>query len=61
MTSPSQQVPNILLEEEWRNNPRKNEEAQPKRKHPVVDVTGDESKIQPIKSNIAYKPRMLGL
>ena len=47
--------------EVWRNNSRKNEEAQPKRKHPVVDVTGDESKIQPIKSNIAYKPRMLGL
>ena len=44
MTSPSQQVPKILLEEEWRNNPRKNEEAQPKRKHPVVDVTGDRNK-----------------
>ena len=32
--------------EEWRNNSRKNEETEPKRKqHPVVDVTGDESKV----------------
>ena len=60
MTSPSQQVPNILLEEEWRNNPRKNEEAQPKRKHPVVDVTGDGSKSDAVKSNIAKEPGMLG-
>ena len=33
-------------EEEWRNNSRKNEEMEPKRKqHPVVDVTGDGSKV----------------
>ena len=33
--------------EEWRNNSRKNEETQPRRKHhPVVDVTGDGSKVQ---------------
>ena len=32
--------------EEWRNNSRKNEETEPKRKqHPVVDVTGDGSKV----------------
>ena len=32
--------------EEWRNNSRKNEEMEPKRKqHPVVDVTGDGSKV----------------
>ena len=32
--------------EEWRNNSRKNEEAEPKQKqYPVVDVTGDRSKI----------------
>ena len=31
---------------EWRNNTRKNEEAEPKQKqHPVVDVTGDRSKV----------------
>ena len=32
--------------EEWRNNSRKNEEVEPKQKqHPVVDVTGDGSKV----------------
>ena len=32
--------------EEWRNNSRKNEEMDPKQKqHPVVDVTGDRSKV----------------
>ena len=32
--------------EEWRNISRKNEETEPKQKQqPVVDVTGDESKV----------------
>ena len=32
--------------EQWRNNSRKNEETEPKQKqHPVVDVTGDVSKV----------------
>ena len=32
---------------QWRNNSRKNEEMDPKQKqHPVVDVTGDGSKVQ---------------
>ena len=32
--------------EEWRNNSRKNEETEPKQKQrPVVDVTGDRSKV----------------
>ena len=31
----------------WRNNSRKNEETEPKQKqHPVVDVTGEGSKVQ---------------
>ena len=31
----------------WRNNSRKNEEMEPKQKqHPVVDVTGDRSKVR---------------
>ena len=31
----------------WRNNPRKNEETEPKQKqHPLLDVTGDGSKVQ---------------
>ena len=33
--------------EEWRSNSKKNTEAEPKQKqHPVVDVTGDGSKVQ---------------
>ena len=33
--------------EEWRNNSRKNEEMEPKQKqHPVVDMTGDGSKVR---------------
>ena len=32
--------------DQWRNNSRNNEEIEPKQKqHPVVDVTGDESKV----------------
>ena len=47
--------------EKWRNNTRKNEETEPKRKqHPVVDVTGDRSKFDAVKSNIALEPGMLG-
>ena len=33
--------------DQWRNNSRKNEETDPKQiQHPVVDVTGDRSKVQ---------------
>ena len=32
--------------DQWRNNSRKNEEMEPKQKeHPVVDVSGEESKV----------------
>ena len=32
--------------DQWRNNSRKNEKMEPKQKqHPVVDVTGDRSKV----------------
>ena len=32
--------------DQWRNNSRKNEETEPKKKqHPIVDVTGDRSKV----------------
>ena len=32
--------------DQWRNNSKKNEEMKPKQKqHPVVDVTGDGSKV----------------
>ena len=40
--------------EEWKNNSRKNEEMEPKQKqYPAVDVTGDRSKVDAVKSNIA--------
>ena len=33
--------------DQWRNNSRKNEETEPKQKeHPIVDVTGDGSKVR---------------
>ena len=36
--------------DQWRNNSRKNEGMEPKQKqHPVVDVTGDRSKVQSCK------------
>ena len=42
------ELPRLVIAqyEEWKNNSRKNEETEPKRKqHPVVDVTGDRSKV----------------
>ena len=39
---------------QWRNNSRKNEGMEPKQKeYPVLDVTGDRSKVNAVKSNIA--------
>ena len=36
--------------DQWRNNSRKNEGTEPKQKqHPIVDVTGDRSKVQSCK------------
>ena len=46
--------------EKWRSNSRKNEETEPQQKHPVVDVIGDESKSNAVKSNSLYEPEMLG-
>ena len=49
--------------DQWRNNSRKNEETEPKQKqHPIVDVTGDGSKIKSdaVKRNIAQEPGKLG-
>ena len=40
--------------DQWRNNSRKNEGMEPKQnQHPVVDGTGDRSKVRRFKSNIA--------
>ena len=46
MNCPGRQVPNMLLEISGKNNSRKNQEMEPNQKqHPVVDVTGDGSKV----------------
>ena len=46
--------------EEWRNNSRKNKETEPKWKQsPVWDVTGNGSKSDAVKNNIAEEPGML--
>ena len=51
-TTPKDELPRSVgvqhvTEEEWRNNSRKNEEMEPKQKqHPVIDVTGDGSKVR---------------
>ena len=42
--------------EEWRNNSRKDEETEPKKKQcPVVDMTGDESKVQQCIGNLDHQ------
>ena len=48
--------------DKWRNNSRKNEGMEPKQKQqPVVDVTGDRSKVRLLfTSNIAKEPGMPG-
>ena len=44
--------------DQWSNNSRKNEETEPKQKqHPVVDVTGDGSKIQCCKEQYCIRTR----
>ena len=49
---PKQELPRSLgaqyaTGDQWRNNSRKNEGMEPKQKqYPVVDVTGDRSKVQ---------------
>ena len=46
MNSPKLVSAQYATEDQWRNNSKKNEETEPKQKqHPVVDVTGDESKV----------------
>ena len=44
---PSSVGAQYAIGDQWRNNSRKNEEMEPKQKqHPVVDVTGDGSKVR---------------
>ena len=47
--------------DQWRNKFIKNEGMEPKQKqYPVMDGTGDRSKLGPVNGNIAYEPGMLG-
>ena len=47
--------------EEWKNNSRKNEEMEPKKKQcPVMDVTGDGSKVQCCEEQYCTGTQMLG-
>ena len=47
--------------DQWKNNSRKNEGMEPKQQqYPAVDVTGDRSKSDAVKSNIALEPGMPG-
>ena len=47
--------------DQWRNNSRKNEEIEPKQKqHPVVDVTGDGSKVHSCKVQCCKEQYCIG-
>ena len=56
---PKQELPRTLGAQyatgnQWRNNSRKNEGMEPKQKqYPAVDVTGDKTRSDAVKSNIA--------
>ena len=48
----------IATGDQWRNNSRKNEETEPKQKqHPVVDVTGNGSKVHCYKEQYCKKEK----
>ena len=50
------ELPRSVGGEEWINNSRKKEEMKPKQKqHPVVDVTGVESKVRCCKEQILHR------
>ena len=47
MNSPGRLGAQYTTRDQWRNNPRKNEEMELKQKqYPVVDVTGNRSQVQ---------------
>ena len=43
---PRSESAQYAIGDQWENNSRKNEGMEPKQKHPVVNGTGDKSKIQ---------------
>ena len=47
MNSPSLVGAQYITGDQWKNNSRNNEETEPKQtQHPVVDVTGEGSKVR---------------
>ena len=60
MNSIGEQVPNMLQEISGDITPERMKRQPNQNQHPVVDVTGDGSKIQCYKSNIAQEPGLLG-
>ena len=51
----------LATEDQLRNNSRKNEEMEPKQKqYPLVDMTGDRSKVRCYKEQYSIEPVMLG-
>ena len=51
---PKSLVAQYAVGDQWRNNSKQNEGMEPKQKqYPDVDVTGDRSKFDAVKSNIA--------
>ena len=61
MNSPGWQVPNMLLEISGEINPeRMKKQSQRKKQQPIVDMTGDGSQVDAVKSNIAQEPRQIG-
>ena len=53
--------PQYAIGDQWRNNSRKNEGMEPKwKEYPAVDVTGDRSKVDAVKSNTTQEPGMSG-
>ena len=47
--------------DQWKNNSRKNEGMEPKQKqYPVVDVTGERSKVRCCKEQYCIEPEILG-
>ena len=50
-----------VIGDQWKNNSRKNKGVEPMQKqHPVMDGTGNTSRSNVIKSNIAQESGMLG-
>ena len=59
MNSLALQMPNMLLEKSGEIIPGDGKDGAKEKHHPVVGVTGDGSKSDAVKNNIAQEPGML--